>query len=135
MTGTFPLSYKTAMVRPGLKASDLDKDVLNNFRPISNICFLSKIIERCVNDQSVTHLESNNCMGEFQSAYRKFHSCETAITKISSDILCALDKKQCTFLLFLDLSAAFDTIDHTILPPTVSVRKCLQYWWYSPELV
>ena len=114
-TGIFPSCYKKAMVRPNLKNSSLDRDLLNNYRPISNICYFSKVLERCVLDQLSEHLESNNCMGEFQSAYRKHHSCETAITKISNDILCSLDDNECTFLLFLDLSAAFDTVDHKIL--------------------
>ena len=114
-TGYVPSTFKKAMVIPSLKNANLDKDLLKNFRPLSNICFFAKIIERCVLDQLTEHLEKNKCLGEFQSAYRKFHSCETAITKISNDILCNLDKKQCTFLLFLDLSSAFDTVDHEIL--------------------
>ena len=113
--GIFPSCYKKALVRPSLKNSSLDKDALKNYRPISNICFFSKVIERCVLEQLTDHLESNDCLGEFQSAYRKHHSCETAITKVSDDILCSLDDNQCSFLLFLDLSAAFDTVDHSIL--------------------
>ena len=66
-------------------------------------------------NQLSKYLESNKTFSSFQSAYRKFHSCETAITKITNDILSSLDNKQCSFLLFLDLSAAFDTIDHSIL--------------------
>ena len=67
----------------------------------------------------------NNLFGEFQSACRRFHSCETAITKISNDILLSLDKKQCTFILFLDLSAAFDTVDHNILLSTLETKFCI----------
>ena len=72
--------------------------------------------------QLVCHLDKNNLFGEFQSAYRRFHSCETAITKITNDILLSLDKKQCTFILFLDLSAAFDTVDHNILLSTLETK-------------
>ena len=120
--GTVPDCFKKALVKPKLKSSILDQDLLNSFRPLSNLSFLSKGLERCVLKQLVYHLDKNNLFGEFQSAYRKFHSCETAITKITNDILCSLDKKQCTFILFLDLSAAFDTVDHSILLSTLQSK-------------
>ena len=113
--GTFPSAYKEALLKPKLKTQSLDNDIHNNYRPLSNLSFLSKALERCVLQQLVNHLEINNLFGDFQSAYRKFHSCETAITKITNDILLSLDKKECSFLLFLDLSSAFDTVDHDIL--------------------
>ena len=120
--GIFPTCYKKAVIKPSLKNYSLDQDLLSNYRPISNICFFSKVLERCVLNQLIVHLESNGCFGEFQSAYRKFHSCETAITRISNDILCSLDDKHCTFLLFLDLSAAFDTVDHKILLSNLKLK-------------
>ena len=133
--GTFPTRYKEALVKPKLKENSLDQDVLGNYRPLSNLSFLSKILERCALMQLVDHLESNNLFGAFQSAYRKFHSCETAITKISNDILSTLDNKQCSFLLFLDLSAAFDTIDHSILLSILhekyNVNNMVLQWFQS----
>ena len=130
--GVFPSLYKQTLVKPKLKCNSLDQDVLKNYRPLSNLSFLSKALERCVLKQLVHHLDSNNLFGDFQSAYRKFHSCETAITKITNDILMSLDKKQCSFLLFLDLSAAFDTVDHSILLNTLmkkyNIRNSVLEW-------
>ena len=120
--GLFPDQYKQALVKPKIKGHTLDKDDHLNFRPLNNLSFLSKAVERCVLNQLVNYLESNHMFSNFQSAYRKFHSCETAITKITNDILTSLDNKQCSFLLFLDLSAAFDTIDHSILLTTLQVK-------------
>ena len=77
--------------------------------------FLSKVIEKCVLKQLVSHLEQNDLFCRFQSAYRQYHSCETAMAKISNDILHSLDHNDSSFLILLDLSAAFDTVDHTIL--------------------
>ena len=120
--GTFPACFKQALVKPKIKSQTLDSDDKKNFRPLSNISFLSKALERCVQNQFTKYLESNNMFSNFQSAYRKFHSCETAITKITNDLLCSIDNKQCSFLLFLDLSAAFDTVDHTILLSTLQTK-------------
>ena len=120
--GVFPACYKQALIKPKIKGHLLDKDLLCNYRPLSNLSFMSKALERCVMKQLFNYLESNHIFNDFQSAYRKFHSCETAITKISNDILCSLDNKKCTLLLFLDLSAAFDTVDHNILLSMLQVK-------------
>ena len=114
-SGKFPSDLKAAAVRPALKKKGLDSDVLGNYRPISNLTFLSKIIEKCVNRQLVAFVNSQNLFAELQSGYRKTHSCETAITKIHNDILMMIDKKNNVLLLLLDLSAAFDTICHKLL--------------------
>lgn len=119
LNGVFPNCYKQALIKPKLKGQSLDKDILSNYRPLSNLSFMSKALERCVMNQLVSYLESNDMFSTFQSAYRKFHSCETAITKISNDIHCFLDNKQFSLLLFLDLSAAFDTVDHETLFSTL----------------
>ena len=78
----------------------------------SNLSFLSKIIEKCVSIQLTSYLEDNNLLSKVQSGYRKFHSCETATTRIHNDILITIDKKTKVVLLLLDLSAAFDTVSH-----------------------
>ena len=64
------------------------------------------------------HLMDNHLMGSVQSAYRQYHSTETALLKVQTDLLSALDKGYVAVLLMLDLPAAFDTIDHNILPPS-----------------
>ncbi len=115
LSGTFPALYKTAHVKPLLKKISLNPDVLKNFRPVSNLTFVSKLIEKVVAGQFVSHLKENNLLEKFQSAYKQFHSTESALLRVSNDILRAIDNKHCIALTLLDLSAAFDTIDHKIL--------------------
>ena len=108
-------------MKPNLKKANLDHDLFASYRPVSNLSFISKILEKSILFQLTNHLDKNNLWNETQSAYRKFHSCETATTKIMDDILKNKDQGKETILLFLDLSAAFDTVDHNIL--LGSVRK------------
>ena len=110
-----PLSLKTALIRPLLKKSGLDKEVLKNYRPVSNLSFISKVLEKIVAKRLDDHMLDNNLYSSVQSAYRERHSTETALLKVQSDILTALDSGSGAVLLMLDLSAAFDTIDHDIL--------------------
>ena len=114
-TGEFPSQLKSSLVRPTLKKPDMDHDSLASYRPISNLSFLSKTIERTVSSQTYSYLERNELFPMMQSAYRQHHSTETALLKVSNDILRAVDQHQDVVLVMLDLSAAFDTIDHTIL--------------------
>lgn len=113
--GCLPSSQKKALVTPALKKASLDPDTLKNYRPISNLSFMSKVIERLVAEQLTEHLDESNLMPPLQSAYRRHHSTESAIVKVMSDILDAADSRQVTLLGLLDLSAAFDTVDHQIL--------------------
>lgn len=110
-----PKSFKTARVRPLLKKPSLDQNILKNYRPVSNLPFLSKILEKVVSRRIEEHLTKNQLHEINQSAYRKFHSTETALLKVQNDILENLDKGDVTVLVMLDLSAAFDTIDHETL--------------------
>ena len=112
---TFPSAFKTAAVRPSLKKPSLDCDELKNYRPISNLAYLSKVLEKVVHNQLVEYLDNEKMFSAFQSGYRKFHSCETAISKIHNDLLIMMDTKTNVVLLLLDLSAAFDTINHDLL--------------------
>ena len=113
--GVFPDDCKNALVRPVIKKACLDRNILKNYRPVSNCSFLDKLLEKCAFNQFHEYLNSNSLYGKFQSAYRKGHSTETALLKIHNDIMLALDKKIDVILVLLDLSAAFDTIDHQIL--------------------
>ncbi len=106
---------KTAIVRALLKKQNLDADDLSNYRPVSNLAFLSKVIEKCVHLQLTQHIDDNGLFPSLQSGYRKNHSCETAIVRIYSDLLMAIDKQSHAILVLIDLSAAFDTINHTLL--------------------
>jgi len=87
---------------------------LKNFRPVSNLPYLGKLIEKVAVNQMESHLTENDLHEPLQSAYRANHSTETALLKVSNDILLELDKRKCVYLVLLDLSAAFDTIDHTV---------------------
>ena len=114
-SGYVPPSLKTAVLLPLLKKPSLDHEILSNYRPISNLKVISKIIEKVVAVRLQDYLESNQLNEPLQSAYKRFHSCETALVRVHNDILRAIDDRHCVILLLLDLSAAFDTVDHDIL--------------------
>ena len=105
---------KEAIVRPLLKKPSLDREVLKNYRPVSNRTFLLKVLEKVVAARLEHHIDSNSLHDNLQSAYRARHFTETALLCVHHDIVSTLDKNCCVVLLMLDLSAAFDVIDHTI---------------------
>jgi len=113
--GSVPPAFKSAVVTPLLKKTTLPRDDMKNYRPVSNLSFLSKLLEKVVAKRIQSHLHQSGSSNPFQSAYKKFHSTETALLKIHNDITLAMDKGNVTALTLLDLSAAFDTIDHSIL--------------------
>jgi hypothetical protein len=113
--GMLPVSQRQAIVIPRLKKSGSDPADVQNYRPISNLSFMSKVVERLVCRQLVTYLEQNGLLPDLQSAYRRGHSTETAVLKVVADLLSAADRGEVTLLSLLDLSAAFDTVDHHIL--------------------
>ena len=133
--GIFPSQLKSSILRPSLKKPDLDSEVIGNYRPISNLAFLSKILEKCVFNQLSCYLQSNNLLSKFQSGYRKFHSCETATLRIHNDILVMCDSHNKVLLLLLDLSAAFDTVNHHHLLRKLSrnygINKSALNWFTS----
>ena len=88
---------------------------LNNYRPVSNLCFIAKILEKLVLSQDSSYLNSHNIYNTCQSAYRPGHSTETALLKVANDLFLSLNKGNISVLALLDFSSAFDTIDHTIL--------------------
>jgi hypothetical protein len=120
--GVFPDDCKTALVRPVIKKLDLDRDILKHYRPVSNCSFLDKLLEKCAYNQLNEYLNANSLYGKVQSAYRRGHSTETALLKINNDVMLALDKRLDVILVLLDLSAAFDTIDHGILLQRLNTR-------------
>ena len=115
VSGVMPDGLKSALVLPHLKKQNLDPDILSNFRPVSNLQFMGKIIEKCVSHQLGQHMSLYNLGDELQSAYKVAHSTETALVKVKRDCDNALDSGKSVILVLLDLSAAFDTIDHRIL--------------------
>ena len=129
-----PSSFKTAIVKPLLKKPELDT-IHKNYRPVSNLAFVSKLIEQSVIDQIEHHFESNNLNDEFQSAYRANHSTETALLHITNNILLSMDNRRAVCMVMLDLSAAFDTLDHNImlerLSNTQGLGPCITGWFES----
>ena len=89
---------------------------------MSNLAFTSKLIERSITEQLTKHCECNNISKYYQSAYKRLHSTETALVKVQSDILRAVDSQGGAILVLLDLSAAFDTISHDVLLRTLHTR-------------
>ena len=93
---------------------------------MSNLAYLSKVIERAAAAQLIGHMKSNGLFEPLQSAYREGHSTETALTKMQNDFLVAIDKGLVSLLVLLNLSAAFDTVNHNILLQRMSQRCGIQ---------
>ena len=110
----FAENGKTAVVRPLLKKLGLAL-IFPNYRPVSNLTFISKVIEWCMLLQISQHCKDYKLQPDYQSTYREHYSCETAILKVSNDILWGMEGQSITSLVALDLSAAFDTVNHDIL--------------------
>ena len=83
---------KKALINPILKKPHLEKDILSNFRPVSNLTYVSKLIERVAAKQLVDHIESKHLSEKFQSAFKQYHLTETALTSIANDIVMAVDQ-------------------------------------------
>ena len=98
-----------------IKKTSLDPEVLKNYRPVSNLGFLSKVLEKVVASQLMRHVHDNGLQTPWQSAYRAGHSVETTLLRVHNDVARALGSRKCVLLILLDLSAAFDTVDHVIL--------------------
>lgn len=121
-TGEFPCDWKHSMIRPLLKKPSLDKDTLSNYRPVSNLAFMSKLAEKAALRTLSKYLDDYHLMPEYQSAYRPFHSTETSLLKLTNDVLCNMEQRKVTLLVAVDLSAAFDTVDHTVLQDILHSR-------------
>ena len=134
VSGIFPSNFKIAKIMPLQK--EPNNCYIDNFRPISLLPCISKIIEKCVFDQVFEYFEKNKLLNESQYGYRKAHSTELACLEIVDRIHKQLDDHETPFCIFMDLSKAFDTIDHTIL------LKKLRYYgmdqnslrWFSSYL-
>ena len=124
-------NLKSAMVRLLLKKSSLPL-IFKNFRPVSNLSYLSKLIENVVCEQIMFFAEKSGNLEKYQSAYQPDHSMETALLKVRTDLLAAIDHKEVTCLILLDLSVAFNTVDHQLLLNHLRFRfsmegKCLEW--------
>ena len=134
-TGIVPPQFKQAIVTPLLKKPGLDTNNMKNFRPVSNLPFISKILEKVVLIQLKNHLSGNNLLEIFQSAYRQNHSTETAVFSVLGGLLCSANERLVSLVALFDLSAAFDNLDHPVLlkrlEATVGVRGTVLDWFVS----
>ena len=112
---TFPSKFKLALISPLLKKPGLPKSELSNFWPISKLNSIGKILERLVLARLFPHISISPSFCPLQPAYRKFHSTETALLKLTNDTMETIDSSKITILTAFDMSAAFDTLDHATL--------------------
>ena len=118
--GLVPDGFKKAVVTPLIKKASLPVEDLRNYCPVFELSFISKLVERVVAKQLVDHIHQHGFDNSYQSAYKSGHSMEMALLSIKNDIHLSLSRGEATALVLLDLSAAFDTIDHFTL------LSCLQ---------
>ena len=135
-TGSFSDEWKCAIVNPLLKKVGQDL-IIKNYRPVSNLQYISKLTERAIYEQVHRHMEMSNIHPLLQSAYRKQHSSETALLKIVNDILLKLNSQHVTLLVMLDLyvNAAFDAVNYKILlerlQHDIGISGVLLQWFKS----
>lgn len=126
---------KESVVTPILKKSGLDQDVLSNYRPVCGGLYVDKLIQSMVLLQLNEHMAENSLHIPQQSGYKRNHSCETVLLKIVNEVLTSLDSGRCSVLLLLDLSAAFDTVDHdkllSILNHEIGLEGNVLKWFSS----
>ena len=113
-SSTFPLDWKTAIVRPLIKKARIERS-RKNYRPVSNLCSLSKLVEHCMLRQFLKHCNNNCLLPDNKSAYWANYSTETSLVKMANDILWAMEDQCITMMVILHLSVAFDMVDHDIL--------------------
>ena len=111
-SGDFPASCKSAFISPLIKKQSLNYEILNNYRPVANLSFILKNIEKAIATHIHSHLINNDIVDNFQSAYKMGHSCETTLLRVYNDIVTTIGRGNGAVLVLFDLSAAFDTIDH-----------------------
>ena len=117
-----PVSQKRASMRPLLKKPTLDANDLSSYRPILNLSFVSKTIERVVDSRLTRHADLHSLLPTNQSAYRSKHSTETAVVSVHNELVYAVDSGHVGALVMLDLSSAFDTVDHDVMFSVLSAR-------------
>lgn len=134
-SGVVPVNLKHAVIQPLLKKPALDPDIIANYRPISKLPFISKILEKVVYKQLMSFLEEHGILEVFQSGFKALHSTESALLRVFNDVFLANDSGDCVIIVLLDLTAAFDTVDHNILisrlEQLVGIRSTALQWFRS----
>ena len=131
-SGQFPTEFKHAFITPIIKKAGLDRNEVGSYRPISNLAVLSKLVECVVARQLTEYLRVHQLLPSLQSGFRPGHSTETAILHVMSGNLDAVDRGDVAALVLLDLSAAFDMVDHEILlerPRRTFGLDLVTLWW------
>ena len=113
-TSTFPLDWKTVIIKPLIKKAGLELSK-KNYKSVSNLCSLSKLVEHCMLKQFFKHCDNNCLLPDFQSAYWANFSTETSLVKMTNYILWAMEEQHITMMVIPDLSAAFAMVDHGLL--------------------
>lgn len=128
-TGIFPEMWKHALVVPVFKKGD--QESVNNYRPISLLPILSKILEKIVSSQLLEFLLQNNLLSNCQHGFRPNLSTETALLKVTDAIYRNMDRKMISLLTLCDLSKAFDSVSHSILLKKCALLKIDSFWLTS----
>ena len=123
-SGIISTNLKEALLQPLLKKTGLVL-IPKSFWPVSNLTYLSKLIERVICAQISKMAEKSGNTEPFQSAYKRNHSTEMAFLKVKADILQAMDNQRVVCLILLDLSAAFNMVNHQLLLNILSTGLCL----------
>ncbi len=135
-TGVFPPAFRQARITPLLKKPTLNQSLLENYRPVSLLPFIAKTLERAVFNQVSAFLTQNNLLDSNQSGFRSGHSTETALLSVVEALRLARADSKSSILILLDLSAAFEMVNHQILLSTLLVKgisgTALQ--WFEPYL-
>ena len=118
-TKIFPNRWKSAIITPLPKVDYPSKE--KDFRPISLLCTISKVLEKIANKQIVTYLIKHALLDTCQSAYKAHHGCITALLKVVDDIMDGIDDSEASLLVLLDFSKAFDTVNHRLLLEKLSI--------------
>ena len=128
--GVVPIDFKSGKITPIYKSGPADD--LNNYRPITVLSSVSKILEKCVHDQVMNHLESNNLLSVHQFGFRAKRSTELAATSFIDSIRLAMDNGEYTGAVYIDLSKAFDTISHASILnklPNAGINGVAKEWF------
>jgi len=113
---------KRALVYPRIKKPNMDQDLLSSYRPISNLSYISKVLKSIIAKRLTNHADESNLFPVHQSAYRAHHSTETAVLSVHNALVRSIDSGNVSMLVLLDLSAAFDTVDHNILLSVLDIQ-------------
>ena len=131
-TGKFPDAWKQAKIKPLHKSGS--REEAKNYRPVSILPIMSKILERHVHDNLTKYLDEKDILTRFQSGFRKHHSCQTTLTYITDKWYSAINNNQLVGAVFLDLSKAFDLVPHSTLLNKLQQFKCSSQaleWFHS----